>query len=259
MKKIIVEVIIFHSYKGGSGKTLFATNFAHLLHNKFNKRVLLIEADFFMPTYTDIFPKNNPTLFLNNYLNQTQYPIDHYIYPEPDADFGTIYCSKQFSISDNSLGLNQEWFIDNLNKMSNDFQQLNYDYIIFDLSPGFHLFVINTLVMANHVFLMMRPDFQSLRGVEILLKDVYFKVRRKEGVKLNIILNQIPKFNKTMKIVDKWEIKLGIKFDVIDNIFQIPFEYETNYNTIIKEMILPVNNSTSIEISNILQKIIKEK
>ena len=61
--------IAFHSYKGGTGKTTIACNFAALLAQKGN-RVGLVDLDIYAPsiqTYFEIEPKK----WLNNYLNSS--------------------------------------------------------------------------------------------------------------------------------------------------------------------------------------------
>ena len=50
-----MKIILTHSYKGGSGKTLFSINVANVLASHFEKRVLLIEADFSMAAFQSIF------------------------------------------------------------------------------------------------------------------------------------------------------------------------------------------------------------
>ena len=61
--------IAFHSYKGGTGKTTIACNFAALLARRGN-RVGLLDLDIYAPsiqTYFEIEPKK----WLNNYLNSS--------------------------------------------------------------------------------------------------------------------------------------------------------------------------------------------
>lgn len=61
--------IAFHSYKGGTGKTTIACNFAALLA-KMGNRVGLLDLDIYAPsiqTYFEIEPKR----WLNNYLNSS--------------------------------------------------------------------------------------------------------------------------------------------------------------------------------------------
>ena len=61
--------IAFHSYKGGTGKTTIACNFAAQLARKGNQ-VGLVDLDIYAPsiqTYFEIEPKK----WLNNYLNSS--------------------------------------------------------------------------------------------------------------------------------------------------------------------------------------------
>jgi MinD-like ATPase involved in chromosome partitioning or flagellar assembly len=46
-----MDSILVHSYKGGAGKTIVSVNLANQLKEVYNKKILLIEIDFKMPSF----------------------------------------------------------------------------------------------------------------------------------------------------------------------------------------------------------------
>ena len=95
-----MRVLMFHSFKGGSGKTILSINVADTLVKKYDKRVLLIEADFSMPSFKNIFLNHNPDIYFNDYLNQNAKNITTYVYPDSNSKLGIIYCNDQFKSKD---------------------------------------------------------------------------------------------------------------------------------------------------------------
>ncbi|MHA2502505.1 MAG: ParA family protein, partial [Candidatus Kariarchaeaceae archaeon] len=63
-----MRILMTHSFKGGSGKTIFSANIAKILARKGHK-VLLIETDFDMPAFYSIFQDLNPDVYLNDFLS----------------------------------------------------------------------------------------------------------------------------------------------------------------------------------------------
>ena len=66
----MTKCIAFHSYKGGTGKTTIAVNFAALLAKK-GYRVFLIELDVYAPSLHRYFNLIEPIKWLNDFLNGT--------------------------------------------------------------------------------------------------------------------------------------------------------------------------------------------
>ena len=69
-----MEIVLIHSYKGGSGKTTIAVNLANELAVVYNKSVLLIEMDFKMPSFFVIFKELHPEHYLNEFYHVN--PVD---------------------------------------------------------------------------------------------------------------------------------------------------------------------------------------
>ena len=65
----MLKSIAVHSYKGGTGKTTIAANFAALLSKK-GYRVFLIDLDVYAPSLHTYF-EMEPMKWLNDFLNGT--------------------------------------------------------------------------------------------------------------------------------------------------------------------------------------------
>ena len=62
----MTKCIAFHSYKGGTGKTTIASNFAVLLAKK-GYRVFLMDLDVYAPSLQAYFEKE-PTKWINDFF-----------------------------------------------------------------------------------------------------------------------------------------------------------------------------------------------
>ena len=65
----MIKIIAFHSYKGGTGKTTIAANFAAMLAKK-AYRVFLMDLDVYAPSLHTYFDMQ-PMKWLNDFLNGT--------------------------------------------------------------------------------------------------------------------------------------------------------------------------------------------
>ncbi|MHA2171046.1 MAG: MinD/ParA family ATP-binding protein [Candidatus Kariarchaeaceae archaeon] len=241
-----------HSYKGGPGKSLFSINIANLLVKQFGKRVLLIESDFVMPCFNEIFRDINPDVYLNDYLNQNIHHLVEYIYPNKTTNFGVIFCSELFSGKDSIHGSDQTWFLRKIEQLKTDFKSLNYDYVIFDLSPGFHFFTVNALVMSNFVLLVSRLDAHSLAGTKRLLDKIYVKAVLRTNVDFKLIINQIPHHPKIESLLNKVRTDFEINYKYLGRVHEFFYESETNYNTSVENFVLPKGDPTCIQLNNFL-------
>jgi septum site-determining protein MinD len=64
------KIIAVHSYKGGTGKTLFSVNLAATFA-KAGKKVCVFDLDFRAPSLFAILKTPNADFWLNDYLNNT--------------------------------------------------------------------------------------------------------------------------------------------------------------------------------------------
>jgi len=235
-----MQKLMVHSFKGGSGKTLYSTNLANHLSRDKEKQVLLIETDFDMPAFQSIFTSSNPDIFLNDFLSSKSTQIDNYIYPVQDR-YDVIFCDEVFNPSHKIFGRDQSWFSSKKMQLEEALSKLDYDFVIFDTKPGVGLFTINLLLITNYVFIMMRTDKQSIRGT----------------LSLNLIINQIPDVPEIDPLVIEIEQKFKFKYEFIDNVEQVIYDGRTSYMASIDQFILPPDNDTIRQIRQITENILK--
>jgi chromosome partitioning protein len=163
----MTKCIAFHSYKGGTGKTTIAANFAALLTKK-GYRVFLVELDVYAPSLNTYF-ETEPMKWLNDFLNGTAEIEDVVVDLTPtiinshisDPLNGKLYVgfcnpNKEEINKLDYIGKQDNSTIKFLRRLVLLCEQiiLNYDadYIIIDTSPGIRFWSINALAVADTFF-----------------------------------------------------------------------------------------------------------
>src|SRR3989344_3094847 len=140
------NILAFVSIKGGVGKTTLALEVASALANSFDKKVLLVDANFSAPNiglYLDL----TSDLTLHDALYDT--PLHN-----------TIYEAHGIDIIPASLYYQNEVDIFKLKNVLNKFKN-RYDYIILDSSPNYEE-LKPVIAAADKVFLVTSPDNVTL-------------------------------------------------------------------------------------------------
>ncbi|UCG02518.1 MAG: AAA family ATPase [Candidatus Heimdallarchaeota archaeon] len=207
-----MDKILVHSYKGGTGKTTVAVNIASLLSLK--SQVLLVENDFMMPSFFDIFHRE-PKAYFNDYLNESvnfDSIIEHAVKPNLDV----VFTNNKFDPNEKVMSSDQEWFLSILKQMIADFNALekNYDYIIFDTPPGWHLIVVNLIALSNKAILLLRPDSYEVNGTKIMLEILYKRAKPISSWEVYVLFNQVPEVEMNVDL-ENWAGELqkeGMKY-----------------------------------------------
>lgn len=203
--KDMTKCIAFHSYKGGTGKTTIASNFAVLLARK-GYRVFLMDLDVYAPSLQAYFEKE-PVKWINDFFwNNAQVDdvlvdLTHTIDDNNDAPpiKGKMYvgfCNPKKE---------EIYKLDGGGKQDNSKIQLlrrfvllreqiisNYDadYIIIDTSPGIRYWSINALAVADTLFLTLKMDNLDIDGTRKMAGDIYSSFS-KFGAKSYLVLNRV--------------------------------------------------------------------
>ncbi len=235
-----MEKILVHSYKGGTGKTTVAVNIASLLSLK--NQVLLIENDFMMPSFYDIFNRE-PNAYFNDYLNgivNFDEVIEHAVKPNLDV----VFTNNKFDPNEKVMSSDQEWFLSILKQMIADLNTLEkkYSYVIFDTPPGWHLIVVNLIALSNKAILLLRPDSYEVNGTKIMLDILYKRAKPMSSWDVYVLFNQVPEVEMRVDL-DNWAGELqkegmkyvgyiscscNIAYEMAHNTKIFPLEHEFN-------------------------------
>jgi septum site-determining protein MinD len=186
------KTITFHSYKGGTGKTIIAANFAALCAQR-GKDVCLLDLDFRAPSLHLLF-KLKPTLWLNDFFNG-ECTISDVIY-EVDAKMnGKLFVGPANPSSKamrDMMKKDRKWEANALHLLfeakKTILQDLKFDYLILDTSPGMHYSSANALAASNIIVLTMKRDEFDVEGTKELVTGFYKALGRQTMIILNKVL-----------------------------------------------------------------------
>ena len=207
----MTKCIAFHSYKGGTGKTTIAANFAVLLARK-GYRVFLIDLDVYAPSLHAYFEKE-PLKWLNDFLWSSAEVDDVMMDLTP-----TIITNTSDDDNNNKNSVNGKLYVGFCNPKKEEIYKLdgggkqdtskiqllrrfvllreqiisNYDadYIIIDTSPGIRYWSINALAVADTLFLTLKMDNLDIDGTKKMAGDIYSSFS-KFGAKSYLVLNKV--------------------------------------------------------------------
>lgn len=188
-------IITFHSYKGGTGKTTLAVNLASILALR-GKKICLLDFDFSAPSLCTIFKKNQKKIWLNDFLNRAC-KIDRVLNCcNTIIDVkGNLYVGlanpstkaiREMSSKDRKWEMQALGIMLSLKNYLLD--ELSFDYIILDTSPGLRYSSINAIFTSDISFLVTTLERSDLKGSQFMLEDLYKLFKKKT----KIILNKVP-------------------------------------------------------------------
>ncbi len=202
----MTKCIAFHSYKGGTGKTTLACNFAVLLAKK-GYKVFLLDLDVSAPSIQAYFEKE-PKKWVNDYLNDTAEISDvavdmtslltESVNENKNGKLWVGFCNPKKEEIYKLEGRKEEGtkmqllrkFILLRENLISDF---NVDYIIIDTSPGIRYWSINALAVADILFLTLKMGELDIDGTKKMADDIYGSLT-KYGAKSYLIMNRVAGF-----------------------------------------------------------------
>jgi MinD-like ATPase involved in chromosome partitioning or flagellar assembly len=211
------KIIAVHSYKGGTGKTLFSVNLAATFA-KAGKKVCVFDLDFRAPSLFAILKTPNADFWLNDYLNntceinKTLVNLSSRI-PGNGKFYACLANPSTEAIRDMS-SKDRKWEMRALGRLlalrESLFKDQEFDYLVFDTSPGLQYSSINAIVAADFVAVATTGDRSDVDGTKRMLAELYNLFEKKTGLVLNKVLDPSATAKKT-------EIQNKIKAD-----YQVP-------------------------------------
>ncbi len=206
-----MKVIVFHSYKGGTGNTTLALNTAiNLAHRGF--KTLVIDADLNAPTFDSIFPGIEPKFRFND-LFEEQKNAQNALKPEDlptnsgiDPKLDIIFADPKPKFGQGLLSMDKNLHTKALKKLiqsKKEFEKLGYQYLIMDTSPSMTLASVNAIIIADATVMVLRPNQYGISGTTFLLKELYSMLgtlKRKDFMIFNQVVVGTPK-----KFIANWE------------------------------------------------------
>ena len=241
----MTKCIAFHSYKGGTGKTTLAGNFAAVLA-KSGFKVCLLDLDVYAPSLQSYF-MIEPKKWINDYLYS-------------EADIGDVMqdlTQKVSQIDMQSKEMQSEpsprntkdnvrgkLWIGFSNAKKEEIYKLeggadttrkqflrrfillreqlitNYDadFIVIDTSPGIRYWSINALAVADILFLTLKAGDLDIEGTKKMAEEIYSSFT-KFGTKSFLLLNRVSGYCAPTPLVANPESPNGNK--------SVPFIIET--------------------------------
>jgi MinD-like ATPase involved in chromosome partitioning or flagellar assembly len=211
------KIIAVHSYKGGTGKTLLSVNLAASLA-KLGKKVCLFDLDFRAPSLFAILKIDNLDCWLNDYLNGTcdigESMVDISTKIQGNGKLFVALANPGTEAIREMSGKDRKWEMRALGKLLSLRETLlndeEFDYLVFDTSPGLQYSSINAIVTADLVVVATTADRSDVDGTRRMLRELYNLFEKKTGLVLNKVLDASSKSKRT-------EMD-----DRVKNIYQVP-------------------------------------
>lgn len=184
-------IVTIHSYKGGTGKTLLSLNLAAMFAQT-GKKVCLIDMDFRAPSLCATFEK------------RCRFWFNDYLCGAPDIEDVLTDCTteamsqgklfvglanpsieviRDMTARDRKCEIEALSRLISLKRMLVD--DLKFDYVFLDTSPGLQFSSINAIVIADFVLLVVTTDETDIRGTYLMIRDVYDLFEKKAGMVVN--------------------------------------------------------------------------
>jgi MinD-like ATPase involved in chromosome partitioning or flagellar assembly len=211
------KIIAVHSYKGGTGKTLLSVNLAATLA-KLGKKVCLFDLDFRAPSLFSILKVEKSECWLNDYLNgaceinKVLVDLSGRI-PSNGNFFAALANPATEAIRDMSAK-DRKWEMRALGRLLSLRNTLlnnqEFDYLIFDTSPGLQYSSINAIVAADFVVVATTVDRSDVDGTRRMLRELYNLFEKKTGLVINKVLDATSKSKR-----DEMDSR-------VKNVYQVP-------------------------------------
>jgi septum site-determining protein MinD len=214
------KVIAFHSSRGGTGKTVIASNLAVIWAKK-GLKVALLDLDFRAPSIAGAFSKalkKQPDCWLNDFISG-RCKIEKAL-----IDVTNTYSLKgklflglsnpSIEAIQSTMDKSRSWEVSAVKRLFSIrdtlFKKMKMDYIILDTSPGLQYSSVNAVVSSDTAIIVSTNDELDLNGSKNLIENLYVELDKKPVVLVNKIFPETQTSTKITKkeIINKIEKQL---------------------------------------------------
>ena len=196
--------IVFHSYKGGTGKTTIAANVAAFLVRR-GARVMLLDLDIYAPSlhsYFEIEPKKWINDFLLDAAEASDVMLDLTSAVTEKIAGGSTPSGGKLWVGFSNPSKEEVYKMEGgkqekvqlLRKFialrEQLFSKFDADFLIIDTSPGIRYWSINALAVADILYLTLKAGDLDVAGTKKMAADIY-SAFSKFGAKPYLILNKV--------------------------------------------------------------------
>ena len=211
------KVIAIHSYKGGTGKSIIATNLTTIFSEK--KDSCVLDLDFRAPSLHITFHQQvGKARWINDYLDAKCEAKEVVSDATGVASKGSrVYvglANPSMTAIREMLTKDRRWEMMALNRLNNLVDYLlnqKTEYVVIDTSPGIHYSSINAAVVADKVLVVTTHDESDIDGTAKMIKEMYELIERPIEIVMNRVPAQIIAENGAKEYAQKIEDRLGAK------------------------------------------------
>jgi septum site-determining protein MinD len=212
------KIVAVHSYKGGTGKTLLSVNLAATFAEH-GKKVCLFDLDFRAPSLATLLKVEKAEHWLNDYLNGAceidKVLIDLSNRVHNGGGFFVALANPATEAIRDMSAKDRKWEMRALGRLlalrTSLLNDKNFDYLIFDTSPGLQYSSINAIVSADLVLVATTFDRSDVDGTRRMLRELYDLFEKKTEVILNKVLDVSSRASKDdvqTKLKDIYQVPL---------------------------------------------------
>jgi len=215
------KIIAVHSYKGGTGKTSLSVNLAASYARR-GKKVCLMDLDFRAPSLHTLFNDHKAEYWLNDYLNGIC-EIDKLLIDESRdyANGGKLVVALANPSTEairDMTAKDRKWEMKALGRLlslrSSLLNDNDFDYLIFDTSPGLQYSSINAIVTADVVLVVTSLDASDINGSRRMTSELYELFEKKTGILVNKVIAEYLSSKEERKKFDK-QIKSAYNLPIL--------------------------------------------
>ncbi|MBT7617120.1 MAG: ParA family protein [Calditrichaeota bacterium] len=192
------QTLVFHSFKGGTGKTTLVANISAILASR-GFKVCLFDFDLYAPSMVSYF-KKTPDRYVHELLAGTAEVSDVFVDMTNEIDVsGELFVGfsspRKSDIQSIEGRQNSSWQLNALRRFIAVKEQLlkkdGFDYILIDTSPGIRYWSISALALADMLLVLMKTNDMDILGTKKMIEEIYDTITR-SGSEKKLILNKVP-------------------------------------------------------------------